>query len=79
MVLSFNNDDKNVGTMSERVFAGRDSLSVKLLRCMHIHDDFHWNTLNYVKKSISYCCFVAYLSLILIGRRMNANTLSILL
>ena len=35
MVLSFNKDDKNVGTMSERVSSGRHSLSVRLLqKCM---------------------------------------------
>ena len=31
MVLSFNKDDKKIGTASERVFAGRDSLSGKLM------------------------------------------------
>ena len=29
MMLSFIKDDKNLGTASERVFAGRDSPSVK--------------------------------------------------
>ena len=39
MVLSFNKDDENFGTVSERVFAGRDSLSVKLFVHMNLRDE----------------------------------------
>ena len=39
MVLSFNKDDKNFGTVSERVFAGRDSLSMKLSEHAKVHDE----------------------------------------
>ena len=37
MELSFNKDDKNVGTVSERVFAGRDSPSVKKSVFVKVH------------------------------------------
>ena len=39
MVLSFSQDDKNVGTVSERVFAGRDSLFIKQMFCVKIHEE----------------------------------------
>ena len=43
MVLTFNKDDTNFGTWSERVFAGRDSSSVKLLVHGKIQNKY-WDT-----------------------------------
>ena len=39
MVLSFNKDEINFGTVSDRVFAGRHSPSVKLFICVKVHDE----------------------------------------
>ena len=38
MVLSFNRDVNNFGTVSEGLFAGRDSPSVKLEASAKLHD-----------------------------------------
>ena len=40
MVLSFNKDDKNVGTVSKRVFARRDSLSGMTSMHVEVHAEF---------------------------------------
>ena len=45
MVLSFNKDDKNVGTVSERLFAGRNSPSVKLMLNTKIYNEFRFGNL----------------------------------
>ena len=45
MVLSFNKDNKNVGTVSERVFAGRNSPSVTGYINVKTHDVCHSNVL----------------------------------
>ena len=50
MVLSFDKDNKNVGTMSERVFAGKHSPSVKQIVHDKIYDGCGWNLQNYIKQ-----------------------------
>ena len=71
MVLSFNKDDKNVGTMSERVFAGRNSPSVPLfVKQVHVTSI---NLLNYVRLSICYYCIVRYMGYVLDIGRINSN------
>ena len=64
---SFNKDDKNLGTVSERAFARNNSPSVTLSLCIKIHDATSKNLLNYIKSSICYCYPVSHVGLVLIG------------
>ena len=76
MVLSFNKDDKNLGWWG----VCRDKLPVCYICVdLNIHDETSYNFLSYVWQSISYCCTVRYVGLVLVAGRMNANFRSVFL